>query len=140
MSDQELEKLVKIKKLKAEACPRKEFDGYLKSGKNRLADAHNEDLSDDSRFDLAYSAAHAYAMAALRRKGYRSEDRYIVFQALPHTVGLDAAKMRVFSRAHNERNLAEYQGRTEVDQALLAELLTVSDELEKIVVALAPPK
>jgi hypothetical protein len=59
---------------------------------------------------------------------------------LPHTVGLDVAKMRVFAKAHNERNLAEYQGRTEVDQALLAELLTVSDELEKIVVGLAPPE
>jgi hypothetical protein len=139
MSDQELENLVKIKKLKTEACLRKEFDGYLKSGKNRLADAHNEDLSDDSRFDLAYSAAHAYAVAALRRKGYRSEDRYIVFQVLPHTAGLDAAKMRVFAKAHNERNLAEYQGRTEVDQAFLAELLAVTDELEKIVGALDPP-
>jgi hypothetical protein len=139
MSDQELENLVKIKKLKTEACPRKEFDGYLKSGKNRLADAHNDELSDDSRFDLAYSAAHAYAIAALRRKGYRSDDRYIVFQALPHTVGLEAAKMRVFSDAHNERNLAEYQGRTEIDKKLLVELLAATDELEKIVTALDPP-
>jgi hypothetical protein len=140
MSDQELENLVKIRKLKVEAYARKEFEGYLKSGKNRLADAHNAALSDDSRFDLAYGAAHAYAIAALRRKNYRSDDRYIVFQVLPDTVGLDAVKMRVFSRAHNERNLAEYQGRTEVDKALLAELLAVTDELAKIVDALQPPK
>jgi hypothetical protein len=139
MSDHELQNLVTIKKLKVEPCPRKEYEGYLKSGKNRLADARHESLSDDSRFDLAYGAAHAFAVAALRRKGYRSEDRYVVFQALPHTVGLEAAKMRVFARAHNERNLAEYQGRTDVDAGLLAELLVAVGELEGLVLALDPP-
>jgi hypothetical protein len=38
MSDQELLNLVTINKLKVEPCPRKEYDGYLKSGKNRLAE------------------------------------------------------------------------------------------------------
>src|SRR5438105_2751668 len=107
MSIQELDNLVKIGKLKVEPGTRMEFDGFVKSGKNRLADAQNKSLSPDSRFDLAYSASHAFALAALRQKGYRSEDRYIVFQALPHTLGLDAAVTRVFARAHNDRNLAE---------------------------------
>jgi hypothetical protein len=139
MSEEELQNLVTIRKLKVEPCSRREYDGYLKSGRNRLADARNESLSDDSRFDLAYGAAHAFAVAALRRKGFRSEDRYVVFQALPHTVGLDAAKMRVFARAYNERNLAEYQGRTDVDAGLLAGLLAAAGELEKLVLALEPP-
>lgn len=139
MSDQELENLVKIGKLKKETCAKSEYEGYLKSGNNRLADAHNEDLSDDSRFDLAYSAAHALALAALRRKGYRSEDRYIVFQALPHTIRLDPAKMKIFARAHNERNLAEYEGRTEVNPKLLEELIQLTDELSGVVTKLTPP-
>lgn len=139
MSDQELENLVKIRKLKEEPCTRKEFDGYLKSGKNRRSDAHNEDLSEDSRFDLAYSAAHAFASAALRRKGYRSEDRYIVFQTLTHTAALSADRIQTFARAHNERNLMEYQGRTEIDLDLLADLIRATDELEGIVTALDPP-
>lgn len=113
MREEELQNLVTIRKLKVEPCSRKEYDGYLKSGRNRLADARNASLSDDSQFDLAYSAAHAFAVAALRRKGYRSEDRYVVFQALPHTVGLDAAKMRVFARAHTkEISLNIKAGRT----------------------------
>lgn len=111
----------------------------MKSGKNRLQDADNEDLSDDSRFDLAYSAAHAFAIAALRRKGYRSEDRYIVFLALPHTVDADATITRTLARAHNERNLMEYQGRTEIDKALLADLLKSAHALQKLVLALDPP-
>jgi hypothetical protein len=47
--------------------------------------------------------------------------------------------MRVFARAHNERNLAEYQGRTDVDAGLLAELLVAAGELERLVLALDPP-
>jgi hypothetical protein len=54
----------------------------------RLTDAVNVSLAPESRFDLAYNAAHALALAALRRLGYRSENRYLVFQTLPHTAGL----------------------------------------------------
>jgi hypothetical protein len=42
----------------------------------------------ESRFDLAYNAAHALCLAALRWHGYRPTNRYIVFQGLPHTLGL----------------------------------------------------
>ena len=41
----------------------------------------------ESRFDLAYNAAHARCLAALRWHGYRPADRYIVFHALPHALG-----------------------------------------------------
>src|SRR6266852_3741201 len=108
MGKQELDNLVRIGKLKAEPGTRDEFDGLVKSGRNRLADSQNESLSSDSQFDLAYNAAHALARAALRQNGYRSEDRYLVFQMLAHTVGLDAATCRIFSKCHDHRNLAEY--------------------------------
>jgi hypothetical protein len=63
---QELDNLVKIRRLKAEAASRKEFDGMLRSARTRLSDAQNESLDPDSRFDLAYGAAHRLALAALR--------------------------------------------------------------------------
>ena len=47
-----------------------------------------EGLSLESRFDLAYNAGHALALAALRFRGYRSESRYLVFQCLQHTIDL----------------------------------------------------
>jgi hypothetical protein len=112
----------------------------VKSAKKRLADSRNEDLSPESRFDLAYGAAHGLALAALRQKGYRSENRYTVFQALVHTVeGLDPSAVRIFAKAHNERNLAEYEGHTDVDEQLLKELIRYATELQKSVVALDPP-
>jgi hypothetical protein len=94
----------------------------------------------ESRFDLAYGAAHGFALAALRQKGYRSENRFTVFQALPHTVdGLDPVAVRIFAKSHNERNLAEYEGRTEVDERLLGELIRYTIELQKAVLALELP-
>lgn len=88
MTSAELERLVGSTGLKHEAPSRREFSGLLRSGKARLADARNAELSQESRFDLAYNAAHALALAALRRMGYRSSNRYLVFQALAHTTDL----------------------------------------------------
>ena len=46
----------------------------LDSASKRLVDAQNADLDADSQFDLAYGAAHRFALAALRREGYRSDN------------------------------------------------------------------
>ena len=77
------------KQLKAEAPDAAELAGLLRTGLARLADARNTSLALESRFDLAYNAAHALCLAALRRKGYRAGNRYIVFRVLPHA-GLGA--------------------------------------------------
>lgn len=71
MGKAELDNLVKIGQLKVEAVTRAEFDGMINGAKKRLADAQNKDLASESRFDLAYGAAHGFALAALRQKGYR---------------------------------------------------------------------
>jgi hypothetical protein len=139
MGKQALDNLVKIHKLKAEAASQKEFDGMLASARMRLADAQNKSLNSDSQFDLAYGAAHRLALAALRHQGYRSEDRITVFQTLVHTVGTDTVDIQVFLRAHNERNLAEYEGRMEINEKLLADLIRCTKKLDAAVGKLAPP-
>jgi hypothetical protein len=140
MSIPELENLVKIGQLKPEQATRDEFNGMLNSARKRLTDAQNTGLASESRFDLAYGAAHGFALAALRQKGYRSENRFAVFQALVHTTnGLDRAAVQIFARCHNERNLAECEGRTEVDERLLEDLIRCTADLEKVVLALDPP-
>jgi hypothetical protein len=88
-----------------------------------LADAQKPDLSIESRFDLAYNAAHVPAHAALRRLGYRSENRYLVFQTLPHTLGIPSSMWRVLAKANEKRNLAEYEGLLQVDERLVADLI-----------------
>jgi hypothetical protein len=75
MAKPELDNLVKINRLKAEPPLRKEYDGMLKSAQRGLADAQNESIETDSQFDLAVEAAHKFALAALRREGYRSGKR-----------------------------------------------------------------
>lgn len=109
------------------------------AARSRLIDAQNADLDPDSRFDLAYGAAHRLALAALRREGYRSENRITVFQTLVHTLGTTAADLQVFLQAHNERNLAEYQGRIEIDEKLLANLIRSTKTIEAAVAKLNPP-
>jgi len=102
-------------------------------------DAQNESLDPDSQFDLAYGAAHRLALAALRHQGYRSENRITVFQTLVHTLGTDSADVQIFLKAHNERNLAEYEGRMEIDEGLLADLIRCTKKLETAVGKLDPP-
>jgi hypothetical protein len=139
MSKQELDNLVRINRLKAEPASRSEFAGMAKSARTRLADAQNESLDSDSQFDLAYGAAHRLALAALRHQGYRSENRITVFQTLVHTLGSDNADVQIFLRAHNERNLAEYEGRMEIDKGLLADLIRCAKKLDAAVAKLDLP-
>ncbi len=63
------------KPLQQEPFDANEFAGLLRSGIARLKDARNETLALESRFDLAYNAAHSLSLAALRRRGYRSSNR-----------------------------------------------------------------
>lgn len=67
---------------------RQSLRGSLYQPKGGLL-TRNEGLARENRFDLAYNASHALALAALRYNGYRSENRYLVFQALVHTVGME---------------------------------------------------
>ena len=90
----ELANLARIGKLKAEPGTPGEIGGLLTSGSEQLADARNEGLALSSRFYLAYNAAHAFSLAALRWHGYRSDSRYLVFQALPHTLGPGCPRRR----------------------------------------------
>ena len=111
MTSPELENLVGIGKLKREPASHEEIVGLLQSAEDRLNDAGRADLSYSSRFDLAYNAAHALA----------------------HTVGLAAEKWRVLAKAHERRNLAEYEGHLERDDQLLAELIATANELRTAV-------
>lgn len=131
-----LKNLARIGKLAAEPGTPGEIEGLLASGSERLTDAHNETLALSSRFDLAYNAAHAFSLAALRWHGYRSDSRYVVFQALPHTLGLPAAVWRVIAKAHEVRNVAEYEGRFDADATLLRNLIEAAEAVRAAVAAL----
>lgn len=138
MPSVELDNLVRIGKLKREPPSAREQQGLLDSARARLVDSGQASLSFDSRFDLAYNASHSLALYALRRLGYRSDQRYLAFQALPHTTGLPPEVWRVLAKAHERRNLAEYEGHLERDERLLADLITAANRLSDAVSALPP--
>ncbi len=102
-----LENLATTGLLKHEPPGREEIAGLLRTGAVRLEDARKTTNAPESRFDLAYNAAHALALAALRIHGFRTEKRYVVFQALPHTLGVDTPTWRLLDRCHRERNATE---------------------------------
>ncbi len=120
MGKQELDNLVRIGNLKAEPASKKEFDGMIASARRSLTDAQNESIETDSQFTLAYGAAHSFALAALR-------------------LGTENADIQIFLKAHNERNLAEYEGRIDIDEKLLADLVSCTKKLELAVSKLTPP-
>ena len=119
------------KPLKAEPPDAAESTGLLSTGRARLHDAANPALSLESRFDLAYNAAHALCLAALRRKGYRPSQRYIVFQLLPHTLGLGPEVWRVLDKCHNTRNLGEYEGLLDIDERLVSGLIEAAQRVDE---------
>ena len=122
MSLPELDNLVRIGQLKAEPRNAQEVTRMLAMAQTRLSDAKLNKLSLEGRFTSAYNAAHASALAALRWHGYRSENRYTVFQCLTHTLGWPANRWRVLDTAHQKRNLAEYEGYLEVEESTVAEM------------------
>lgn len=129
MANEHLDNLTARGLLKTEAPTRDEVSGLIRSGTARLADAKNAELSLESRFDLAYNAAHALSLAALRIAGFRARNRYLVFQCLEHTVGLPNENWRVLDQAHRKRNLAEYEGVIDVDENLVEALIRAAEEV-----------
>ncbi len=136
MTSPELENLAEIGKLKREPPRDPELRALIHAGQARLHDAQVPELAIESRFDLAYNAAHALALAALRHRGYRSENRYIVFQTLQHTLQLEPAVWRVLAKAHGERNHLEYEGGGTVDERLVADLIDAAKVVEQRVMGL----
>lgn len=134
----ELENLVRIGTLRTEPLSISELAGLMNSGEARLRDARKADLAIESRFDLAYNAAHALALAALRRYGYRCDNRYVVFQVLPHTLGIAREQWRVLAKAHEIRNRTEYEGFSDADERLVADVIAAATILCEALRRLVP--
>ena len=80
------------------------------------------------------------ALAALRWHGYRASKRYIVFQVLPHTLGLGPEVWRVLSKCHDVRNISEYEGDLDVDERMVVDLIAASRTVAAKLGALPAPK
>ena len=127
------------KPLAAEPADAQEFARLRASGLARLKDASNPAISLEGRFDLAYNAVHALCLAALRWHGFRSSNRYIVFQVLPHTLGLGPEVWRVLAKCHDIRNVGEYEGGFDIDERIVMDLIAAAGVVSNKVSALPQP-
>lgn len=124
-----LDNLVRVGQLKSEAADHAEARRMVLLARTRWTDAQQGNVSIDGRFASVYGAAHAAALAALRLRGYRSENRFMVFQCLSHTIGWSASRWRVLDVAHQKRNLAEYEGFLDIEESMVVELIDLVREL-----------
>lgn len=118
------------KSLTVEPPDAQEIEGLTRAAIARLKDALRKANSIESRFDLAYNAAHGFCLAALRQAGFRPANRYIVFQVLPHTLELGPEVWRVLAKGHEIRNLGEYEGDLNIDERFLADFIAASAAVE----------
>jgi hypothetical protein len=138
MSKAELENLVVIGRLKREPSARNEYSGMLSAARVRLKDARNEGLDPDSRFDLAYGAAHRLAMAALRREGYRSQNRITVFHACTHACN-QRNRRADLSQGSQRAEPCRVPGPLGHRAKLRADLIRCTNALDAAIAKLDPP-
>ena len=131
-----LENLVRAKQLNAEAPDEREIANLVSRAETFLRDARNAGNSVESRFTLAYNAAHALALAALRSAGYRPSSaghRRIVFQALEFTAAAPKALSLALAQYHDRRNRIEYEGAS-VTAMEMTDLVKLAVELQSLLV------
>lgn len=130
MTHEQLDNLVTEGKLKKRAVVTQGIAKLISTGEARLRDAKNEQLSEESRFDLAYNAVHALSLAALQIAGYRPNwNRYIVFRTLEYTLGISNKKCHILNNAHQIRNLVKYEGGAEFNGELINAIIRIAEEI-----------
>ena len=110
-----LQNLLKIGRIKPHAPTPQEIQRLLAAAERNLADARIEDISDETRFDVAYKAIMQLALTAMMASGYRpstSEPGHhqTMIQSLPLTLGLANETWVVLDALRRKRNVTDYQG------------------------------
>lgn len=95
----------------------------LLSAKQRLRDAEFTQNSPETRFDCAYTAIRVVADIGLHLNGFRTSTskpghHQTAVQCLSHTLGVDAATVRILDGLRKQRNLSDYDGEMVTDAAL----------------------
>jgi hypothetical protein len=138
-SAEKLQNLEKVGSLKREPTSKEEIQGFLTGARDYLRDSRNPANSAAGRFQLAYGAAHALALAALRIHGYRPAQgkghRAIVFQTLPLTVGADESIWVTLDKAHTRRNASEYEGIVEATESDATDIALTAQRLHDLLVS-----
>lgn len=110
-----LQNLLRIGKLKEHTPTPDEVRRLLAAIDRNLADAEVRDISDETRFDVAYKAVMQCALVAMMAAGYRPATsdpghHQTMIQSLPLTVGTSNEVWVVLDAMRRQRNANDYTG------------------------------
>jgi hypothetical protein len=121
------------KGLQREPSSAEEIHRFLAKITTRLADAQNDVISLDSRFDLAYEALLQIGLVALRANNLRPDSRgghhILALQTLNTSIGYPREKLRLLDEYRRQRATGLYDGSFVPTQAEFNELLATVLEL-----------
>jgi uncharacterized protein (UPF0332 family) len=110
-----LHNLLKIGQLRTHEARPDEIARLLAAAKRNLADAENEQISAEARFDMAYRAIMQVSLIALMANGYRPSTsqpghHQTLVYSLVHTLRIEARSASLLDALRKRRNAADYQG------------------------------
>ena len=104
-----------------------EIEAHVATATAHIKDLDNAQLSNQSKFQLAYSAGHQMLTAGIKMEGYKPVNqpghRVILYDLIADLFPGAAAAQSPMARAHNRRNKAEYEVATDVTDAQISELV-----------------
>lgn len=105
----------------------------LDSARRSIADAKQDSISQETRFDAAYRAITQICTVALWANGYRTSrnrpgHHQVMIQSLVHSVGLANERVRLLDTFRIKRNAIDYTG-DDVDGASLGECVAATESL-----------
>jgi hypothetical protein len=110
-----LESLARLGSIRPHTSGKDETSNLLEAAARFLKDADNDSVSNAGRFTAAYTAIMELSQAALFANGHRANTsegghHATMVQALVHTIGLDAGRMRVLDAHRRKRHVIDYSG------------------------------
>ena len=127
------------KGLQREATNAAEISRFLSKIALKLADARNEQISLDTRFDIAYEAVLQIGLAALRANGLRPDSRgghhILALQTLNTTIDYPTKNLRLLDEFRRQRAAGLYDGSFDPTSAEVNAILDTLDDLQQHLVA-----
>ena len=134
-----LEKWAEYGWLKSEPTSRDEIQSLLTIVDRDLHDAKVNEISEDRRFEAAFSAARTCANIALRASGYRTSTQpghhTKTIESLELTIGADTRLIRKMKTLSQKRNATSYDTAGNVSSLELDLAIKTVIELRQAVVA-----
>jgi hypothetical protein len=132
-----LEKWVEYGWLRKEPSSPDEIQGLVSIVKRSLKDARVEAISDDLRFQAAFTGALNAANLTLRASGYRTRAQtghhQKIIESLALTIQANPQLIRKLLLFSKKRNATSYDSAGSVSQQDLQQVIHVADELQKSV-------